>query len=134
MPAVLGAVAFGLSGGPSSIGGLTPAQDLDQLLDYPAGQTRSRQVWYRCRAPWSAQGGSSGGSFACFEEFGPCSSRTGKVDSFEDLIETLEKAPKGNDLSATLSIPRSKKQRTDTARLDGVVAGFRFLSLRSTKR
>ena len=80
------------------------------------------------------QGGSSGGSFACFEEFGPCSSRTGKVDSFEDLIETLEKAPKGNDLSATLSIPRSKKQRTDTARLDGVVSGFRFLSLRSTKR
>ena len=33
---LLGAVAFGLSGGPSSIGGLTPAEDLFDLLDYPA--------------------------------------------------------------------------------------------------
>ena len=80
------------------------------------------------------QGGSSGGFFFCFEEFGPCSSRTGKVDSFEDLIDSLEKAPKGNDLSATLSLRGSKKERTDRARLDGVVAGFRFLMLRSTRR
>jgi hypothetical protein len=36
---LLGAVAFGLTGGPSNIGGLTPAEDLDQLLDYPTSQT-----------------------------------------------------------------------------------------------
>ena len=80
------------------------------------------------------QGGSSGGSFFCFEDLGPCSSRIGKVDSFDDLIDSLENAPKGNDLSATLSVRGSKKQRSDTARLDGVVAGFRFLTLRSTRR
>ncbi|MGH2752197.1 MAG: SpoIVB peptidase S55 domain-containing protein, partial [Actinomycetota bacterium] len=36
--ALLGAVAFGLTWGPSSIGGLTPAADLVELLDYPLGQ------------------------------------------------------------------------------------------------
>lgn len=80
------------------------------------------------------RGGSSEGSFFCFEDLGDCSSRTGKVDSFDDLIDSLEKAPKGNDLSATLSIRGSKVQRTDTVRLDGVVAGFRVLSLRSSRR
>ncbi|MGH2774267.1 MAG: SpoIVB peptidase S55 domain-containing protein [Actinomycetota bacterium] len=80
------------------------------------------------------QGGSSSGSFACFEELGPCSSRAGNVDSFDELIDSLEKAPKGNDLSATLSVRGSNKQRSDTASLDGVVAGSRFLRLRSTRR
>jgi SpoIVB peptidase S55 len=36
---LLGAVAFGLTGGPSHIGGLTPAEDLDDLLDFPTSQT-----------------------------------------------------------------------------------------------
>jgi SpoIVB peptidase S55 len=36
---LLGAVAFGLTGGPSHIGGLTPAEDLDELLDFPSSQT-----------------------------------------------------------------------------------------------
>lgn len=82
----------------------------------------------------SVQGGSPSGSFFCFEELGGCSSPTGKVDSFDDLIDTLEDAPKGNDLSATLTVGRSRKQRTDTKRLDEVVGGSRFLLVRSTKR
>jgi hypothetical protein len=33
---LLGAVAFGLSWGPSKIGGLTPAEDMAEVLDYPS--------------------------------------------------------------------------------------------------
>jgi hypothetical protein len=79
------------------------------------------------------QGGSSSGFFDCFEEFGPCSSGAGKPTSFDELIDSLEDAPKGNDLTATLTT-NTGKQRTATARLDGVVSGFRFLLLRATSR
>jgi SpoIVB peptidase S55 len=41
---LLGAVAFGLTGGPSHIGGLTPAEDLDQLLDYPSSQAAAPEA------------------------------------------------------------------------------------------
>jgi hypothetical protein len=77
-------------------------------------------------------GGSSGGAFGCFEEFGPCSSSVGKVDNFDELVDSLEDAPKGNDLTATLST--QSKHRTATARLDGVVGGSRFLFVRSKRR
>jgi hypothetical protein len=79
------------------------------------------------------QGGSSSGAFGCFEEFGPCSSSVGKVKNFDELIDSLEDAPKGNDLTATLT-SQSNKQRTAAAGLDGVVGGFRFLLVRSTRR
>jgi hypothetical protein len=38
---LLGAVAFGLSGGPSPIGGLTPAEDMADLFDYPSSLSSS---------------------------------------------------------------------------------------------
>jgi hypothetical protein len=77
------------------------------------------------------RGGSSHGFFACFEDFGPCSSSGGRVKSFDELIESLEDAPKGSDLTATLST-NSGKQRTATASLDGVISGSRFMLVRST--
>jgi hypothetical protein len=79
------------------------------------------------------RGGSSAGFFACFEDFGPCSSRSGKVKSFDELIDSLEDAPKGSDLTATLTT-NSGKQRTATANLDGVIRGSRFMSVRSIGR
>jgi hypothetical protein len=79
------------------------------------------------------RGGSSSGFFDCFEEFGSCSSGVGKVTSFDELIDSLEDAPKGNDLTATLST-NTGTHRTATARLDGVVSGFRFLFLRANSR
>ena len=82
------------------------------------------------------QGGGSSeseGFFACFEDVGPCSSRPGKVNSFDELIDSLEDAPKGNDLTATLTT-NTGKQRTAIASLDGVVGGFRFMSVRSAAR
>jgi hypothetical protein len=79
------------------------------------------------------QGGSSSGLFDCFEEFGPCSSGVGKVTSFGELIDSLEDAPKGNDLTATLTT-NTDAHRSATARLDGVVSGFRFLFLRANRR
>jgi len=78
-------------------------------------------------------GGSSDGFFACFEDFGPCSSRPGKVKSFDELIDSLEDAPKGSDLTATLTT-NTGKQRIATAGMDGVVSGFRFMSLKSAAR
>ena len=82
------------------------------------------------------QGGGSSesdGFFACFEDVGPCSSRPGRVKSFDELIDSLEDAPKGNDLTATL-VTNTGKQRTATASLNGVVGGFRFMSVRSAAR
>jgi hypothetical protein len=79
------------------------------------------------------QGGSSDGFFACFEEFGPCSSSAGKVNSFDELIDSLEDAPKGSDLTATLTT-NSGKRRTDTASLDAVISGSRFMSVKSAGR
>jgi hypothetical protein len=79
------------------------------------------------------KGGSSEGFFACFEELGPCSSRPRKAKNFDDLIDSLEDAPRGNDLTATLSM-NSGKQRSKTTRLDGVIKGFRFISVRSMNR
>jgi len=77
-------------------------------------------------------GGGSAGSFECFFELGPCSSRSGKVDSFDELIDSLEDAPKGSDLLATLTTNSNKHRRVSVG-LDAVVEGFRFLRLRSTK-
>ena len=79
------------------------------------------------------QGGSSEGFFACFEELGPCSSRPRKAKNFDDLIDSLEDAPRGNDLTATLTA-NGGKQRSKTTRLDGVIRGFRFMSVRSMNR
>ena len=79
------------------------------------------------------QGGSSDGFFDCFEEFGPCSSGSGNVKSFDELVDSLEDAPRGNDLTATLTT-RSGKKRSTSTRLDGVISGFRFMSLRSMNR
>ena len=117
---------------PGSI--LTLRVDLQSLGDGPHEEVKLKvNVPRNFRSGFlEVQGGSSSGSFFCFEDLGPCSSRTGKVGSFDELIDSLEKAPKGNDLSATLSMRGSKKERTDTARLDGVVGGFRFLLVRST--
>jgi hypothetical protein len=75
-------------------------------------------------------GGSSGGNFFCFEEFGSCSSPTGgKIESFDDLVDALEDAPKGNELTARLMGRRGRLLQQKTVALDGVVNGFRFLSL-----
>ena len=100
-----------------------PEREVNLKVDVP-GNFRSGFL--------EVQGGSSSGAFGCFEEFGPCSSSVGKVKNFDDLVESLENAPKGNDLAATLTT-QSDKQRTATARLDGVVGGFRFLLVRSTR-
>jgi hypothetical protein len=101
-----------------------PEREVNLKVDVP-GNFRSGFL--------EVQGGSSSGAFGCFEEFGPCSSSVGKVKNFDELIDSLEDAPKGNDLTATLT-SQSNKQRTAAAGLDGVVGGFRFLLVRSTRR
>ena len=74
-------------------------------------------------------GGGGGGGFFCFEG---CRGGHGKADSFDKLIDNLEDAPKGNDLTATFSRGRNHA-RTKAVRLDRVVTGFRFLVVRSGK-
>ena len=74
-------------------------------------------------------GGGGGGGFFCFEG---CRGGHGKAGSFDELIDNLEDAPKGNDLTATFSRGRNHA-RTKAVRLDRVVTGFRFLVVRSGK-
>ncbi|MDQ4058576.1 MAG: hypothetical protein M3124_05580, partial [Actinomycetota bacterium] len=75
--------------------------------------------------------GLGGGDLFCFEEFGPCSSPAGgKIDSFDELVDSLENAPRGNELIASLRGRRGRLQRQRSVELDGVVGGFRFLVLR----
>jgi len=108
-----------------TIGG-GPEREVNLRLDVP-GNFRSGFLEVK-------GGGASEGFFACFEEFGPCSSNgVGKVKSFDELIDSLEDAPKGSDLTATLTT-NTGKQRMASASLDGVVSGSRFMSLRSTNR
>ncbi len=71
------------------------------------------------------------GDLFCFEEFGPCSSPAGgKIDSFDELVDSLENAPRGNELIASFRGRRGRLQRQKSVELDGVVRGFRFLQLR----
>lgn len=91
------------------------------------------QLSRRFRGGFVELGGGGGGGFDifCFEG---CSSPTGgKIESFEELIESLEDAPKGNELTASLVSRRGRLQQQKTAELDGVVDGFRFLSVKVKK-
>lgn len=79
-------------------------------------------------------GGGSESDFFCFEEFGSCSSPTGgKIENFDDLVDSLEDAPKGNELTASLMSRRGRLQQQKSVELDGVVDGSRFLVLQVNK-
>lgn len=74
-------------------------------------------------------GGGGGGGFFCFEG---CRGGHGKAGSFDELIDNLEDAPKGNDVTATFIRGRNQA-RTKSVGLDRVVTGFRFLEVSSGK-
>lgn len=83
------------------------------------------------RGSMEFSGGGGGGGFFCFEDFGGCAPGGKKVESFDELIDSLEDAPKGNELTANLYGRRGRIERQKTAKLDGVIDGFRFLILRA---
>ena len=90
----------------------------------------------RFRRGFIELGGGGGGEsgFFCFEEFGGCSSPTGgKIENFDDLVESLEDAPKSNELTASLRSRRGRLQQQKTVEVDGVIDGFKFLSLQVKK-
>jgi hypothetical protein len=106
----------------------------------PAGRTADRLVDMSLRVPSRARRGGSievfggsgefdfGGCFFFFEGEdcgGPTSS---SVDSFDELLSSLEQQPKNNRLTARLRMGRLRSR--DTKLLDQVVTGSQFLNVR----
>jgi hypothetical protein len=104
----------------------------------PEGRTADRLVDMSLRVPSRARRGGSievfGGSGefdfgGCFFEFEECGGETsGSVDSFDELLSSLERQPKNNRLTARLRMGRLRSR--DVQHLDQVVTGSQFLNVR----
>jgi hypothetical protein len=65
----------------------------------------------------------------CFFEFEDCGGPTNSsVDSFDELLSSLERQPKNNRLAARLRMGGRLRSR-DTTLLDQVVSGSQFLDV-----
>jgi hypothetical protein len=65
----------------------------------------------------------------CFFEFEDCEGPTSSsVDSFDELLSSLERQPKNNRLAARLRMGRLRSR--DSKLLDQVVSGSQFLDVR----
>ncbi|HZA20846.1 MAG TPA: hypothetical protein VE889_08365, partial [Actinomycetota bacterium] len=107
----------------------------------PTHRTAERVVNMSLRVPSRARRGGSiemfGGSGefdfgGCFFEFEECGAPTSSsVDSFDELLSSLERQPKNNRLTARLRMGRLRSR--DTQHLDQVVSGSQFLDVLITR-
>lgn len=71
------------------------------------------------------------GSFEFFECFLGCDGDSGKVESFDDLLASLQDAPRNNELHAKLRMGnRSRVKSADFEVLDQVVSGLKRIRVR----